>query len=153
MRRLRRKIVLQSRRDVPRPALKAEALEATAKPVSELAVEIDVERLVADRVAFHRFGHNRKRRRSAAKLALSLGERVGAAQVGKDLFKHILEATIGRRATIGVPFQNEKPIAVRQGGPMLPQPAFDRRYSFCGVFHAHGYSVAATRLQHGLPTH
>ena len=39
---------------------------------------------------------------------------------------------------------------VRDGASMRPLAASYRRDSFCGCFHAHGYSVAATRLQHGL---
>ena len=76
----------------PRDTLKAKPLKAPAKPVRKLAIKVNVERLVAHRVAFHRFGHNRKRRRAPAKLALPLGQDVWAAQVGEDLFKHILEA-------------------------------------------------------------
>jgi hypothetical protein len=110
---------LQRRRHVPRLAIKAKALHATAKPVRQLAVKVNIERLVADRVGFHAFGHTRKRCRTPAKLPLPLGQDVCSAQVGEDLFKHILEAAIGRRAAVGVPLENEKPIAVRQGGSML----------------------------------
>jgi hypothetical protein len=131
----------------PCDALKAKPLQAAPKAVRQLAVNVNVERLVADCVAFHAFGHNRKRRRAPAKLALPLGEHVGAPKVCEDLFKHVLEAPIARRAAVSVALKHEKPIAVRQGGPMLAQPAVDLRYSFCG-FHALAYGPKRAGRNH-----
>jgi hypothetical protein len=56
---------------VPRLALKAKALEATAKAIGQLAEKINIESLAGYRVHFHALGCEAQRCRTPAKLALA----------------------------------------------------------------------------------
>jgi hypothetical protein len=62
----------------PRLALKAKALEATAKPVRKLAKQVDIESLAGNRGHFHALSREAKCGGTPAKLALAFAKVLGA---------------------------------------------------------------------------
>jgi hypothetical protein len=89
---------LQRRRHVPRLALKAEPLEATAKTIAEDAISLAVEGQVANCIGFHCFCHYRERRRTPDKLLL--GKVIGASKIIADGFDKIAEPPRRLRAAV-----------------------------------------------------
>jgi hypothetical protein len=91
---------LQRRRHVPRLALKAKALQATAKAIAEDAIGLAVEGQVANRIGLHCLGHYRERGRTPDKLLLAFRKVIDAAKVIADGFDKIAEPARRLRATV-----------------------------------------------------
>jgi hypothetical protein len=121
----------------PRLALKAKALEATAKPVRKLAKQVDIESLAGNRGHFHALSREAKCGGTPAKLALAFAKVLGAPDVVFDLRQGIpIAARLTGAAVHAIDGEKFGPVCHRAA--MMPRHAREGRAIFV-AFHGLAY--------------
>jgi hypothetical protein len=100
-------------------AMQAETLEGAAKSVCHLPVAVNVEFAPGDGLRLQQFTLDGQHGDSARDLALSLAQTIGAAKIGRDLVKNVLEPPGHLRAAVLGARVEPRRLAVCHAGALL----------------------------------